>query len=327
MQAIGVRKDWFTNRVSIIAAARAKRPKLIERSRSTEPEACPFCPGNEDMTPPAELIASLDDRRVVFETGERAAEARRWNVRVFPNMFPAFSREMSDRLTLAYGHHLIVVESPDHTRDFDQLTELEIETYLKAMSLEVARLKSDRHVNCVSAFKNYGDEAGASIQHPHTQIVASRLVPPHILEEARAYGKKWDRDKKSAISVLADEAEGDGRIILSRWGYVAFVPYAPMSPYEVWVAPTDHSSSFGDESSVRSLGKVLRSLVSAVKKMHGDIAYNLWFHLPPSRVKRFHWHIELVPRSNKFAGYELGFGAYIVTTLPEDAAQLYRQVL
>jgi len=326
MQVTEVRKDWFTKRVSVIATARGKRPKFTEKSLSPAIGECPFCPGNEGMTPPAQMVAVLEDGEVQLKLDDQAASARRWNVRVFPNMFPALSPDSSSPES-SYGHHIIVVESPDHARDFDRMEASEIETYLKVLRFQVLRLNRDPRVNCVSIFKNFGEEAGASVAHPHSQIIASNFVPPSLRTEVEEYETTWREKGVSAILLLASEAERDQRVVLSEHGYVAFVPFAPISPYEIWVAPEEPTPSFEGGVDLGPFGGILRRTMSAVKKMHGDIAYNLYFHTPPRGVERFHWHVEIVPRTNKFAGYELGFGAYIITVSPEDAAQLYRQAL
>jgi len=327
MRAVEIRRDWFTGRVSVIAAARSKRPKLVEPLPSPPEKTCPFCRGNEHMTPPAEVVALLTPGGITLKSGEDASNAHRWDVRVFPNAFPAFSKDTPAGNPSAYGHHLIVVETSDHARDFDQLDIKQIETYLRVLLFEITRLGADPRVNCISIFKNYGEDAGASIPHPHTQIIASRMVPPNVVTELRAFRKFEGRSNRSAISVLAQEARNADRVVLNRGGYVAFVPYAPIGPFELWIAPTKVSHSINEDSHIRQLAGVLKTLISAVKTIHGDVAYNLYFHLPPKRAEKFHWHIELLPRTNKLAGYELGFGAYIITVPPEDAAQLYRQAL
>jgi UDPglucose--hexose-1-phosphate uridylyltransferase len=327
MQAVEIRRDWFTGRVSVIAAARSKRPKLVQSPPSTPRKTCPFCRGNERMTPPAEMVAVSTPRGIKLKFGEDASNAHKWDVRVFPNMFPAVSSNTPPGNPSAYGHHLIVVETPDHAKDFDQQDIEQIETYLKVLFFEITRLDADRRVKCVSIFKNYGEDAGASIPHPHTQIIASRMVPPKVAAELRAFRSFGGGGSKSAMSVLAQQARNEGRLVLNKGGYVAFVPYAPMEPFELWVAPTKVSHSITEGPHVRQLADVLKTLLSAVKTIHGEVAYNLYFHLPPKRAERFHWHMEILPRTSKLAGYELGFGAYIITVPPEDAARLYRQAL
>jgi UDPglucose--hexose-1-phosphate uridylyltransferase len=328
MQAVEIRRDWFTGRVSVIAAARSKRPKLVKSPPSTPRKTCPFCRGNERMTPPAEMVAVLAPEGIKLKFGEDASNAHKWDVRVFPNMFPAVSNSTPPGNPSAYGYHLIVVETPDHTRDLDQLDIRQIETYLKVLLFEVKKLGADRRIRCISIFKNYGEDAGASIPHPHTQIIASQMVPPKVAAELRAFRNLGRSSGKSAISVLSQEARNEGRLVLNKGGYVAFVPYAPMEPFELWIAPTKVSRSITEGGPhIRQLAGILKTLLSAVKTIHGEVAYNLYFHLPPKRAERFHWHMEILPRTSKLAGYELGFGAYIITVPPEDAARLYRQVL
>jgi len=326
MQAIEVRKDWFTRRVSIIAPARGNRPKLIETSPPRVQRNCPFCPGNEGMTPAAQMVAVSTDQGIEFRLGREAAVAKKWNVRVFPNMFPAFSSDPSAP-ERSYGHHLVVVDSPNHAKDFDRLGPEKMGIYLKVLRSQVLRLNQDPKVNCISVFKNHGEDAGASISHPHTQIIASNMIPPTLQAEVEEYSAAWRRKGMSAIRLLVGEAEEQDRVVLRKQGYVAFVPFAPMSPLEVWLAPEEPTQPFGEDDDLTRLGDLLRILISGVKKMRGNVDYNLYFHLPPRNVERFHWHVEVVPRVNKFGGYELGFGAYIITVSPEDAAQLYRQAL
>lgn len=326
MQGIEVRRDWFTRRVSIIAPARGKRPILIKASPPSVQRNCPFCPGNEGITPVAQMVAISTDQGVQLKLGQEAAAARKWDIRVFSNMFPALSSDPSSPEG-SYGHHLVVVESPNHAKDFDRLSPKEMGVYLKVLKSQVLRLNQDPKVNCVSVFKNHGEDAGASISHPHTQIIASNMIPPALQTEVEEYKAAWEQRGASAIRLLADQAEKEKRIVLREHGYVVFVPFAPISPLEVWIAPEEPTQPFGDDDELARLGDLLRTLISGVKKMRGSVAYNLYFHLPPKNVERFHWHIEVVPRVNKFGGYELGFGAYIITGSPEDAAELYRQAL
>jgi len=323
---VEVRRDWFTGRVSVIAAARSKRPILVRPPPLTPQKTCPFCRGNERMTPPAEMVALLRPRDVRLEFGEEAANTHTWDIRVFPNMFPAVSSNIPPDDPSAYGHHLIVVETPDHARDLNQLNIRQIEMYLKVLLFEYVRLSSDRQIKCVSIFKNYGEEGGASIPHAHTQIIASRMVPPKTVSELKAF-RSFERDRhRSAISVLARQAREDGRQVLDRWGYVAFVPYAPIEPFELWVAPEKVSRSITEGLQVRQFANVLKALLSAMKKIHGEVAYNFYFHLPPKGARRFHWHMEIIPKLTKVAGFEWGSGFYINPTPPEDAAKFLREI-
>lgn len=324
-----IRFDWFSERTCVIAKGRASRPVLYAETPQAETRPCPFCRGNEQMTPSARIVLRLASNGD-FETlyGETAGDSRDWQVRIFPNMFPAFSpteprEDGVGQAINAYGYHMISVDTPDHNEDIDSFSDMETNAYLMALRILKENLERDHRIRYVSIFKNQGREAGASIPHPHTQVIATEKIPPSIVREVRLFEKTRSESGEEAMSRVIEESRIGNRLILSDQHLAVFTPYAPISPYEFWIAPLISRAEW--EDSLSDIGKVLRLTIAAMKQFLGEVPYNFYFHLPPRDNEVFCWHIEFVPRSNIHAGYELGFGAYIITSSPEETAKLYKE--
>jgi UDPglucose--hexose-1-phosphate uridylyltransferase len=318
-------KDWI-----IVAPRRAARPHFAVTVRMPEqPEYepnCPFCPGNEGMTPP-EL------HRVGNGTG--------WHVRVVGNMFPALNGQGSTeragaglfREMSGIGSHEVVIETPRHNARMDQVSDEEMAGILLTWRERYRQLKSRQSTGAVIIFKNSGPMAGTSLIHPHSQVVATPVLPPDALRRfdvARSYFNdtgRWLYD-----DLISAERTAGSRVVAERGRLVAFVPFGSPGPFETWVAPTHHQSSFGDlgEEDVADLGWLLRQTLRALRLTNDDPDYNLIVASAPVREERmpwFSWHIKLLPRLTMAAGFELGSGMSINPVLPEDAAAILREAL
>jgi UDPglucose--hexose-1-phosphate uridylyltransferase len=285
---------------------------------------CPFCPGNETQTPPD--VFSLKS-----EKG--------WRVRVIPNKYPALSSseepvkvEEADPFVwlTGRGHHEVVIESPIHNQTWGNMGARQMEDVIYCFLTRYRALREDKRVKYISIFRNHGERAGTSIIHPHSQIIATPIVPEQIraeVEEARRY---YDDRLRCAYCDVAEREKKEGkRLIMETEHYVAFAPFASRMPFEVWIVPKRHSPSFDQMSreEEKDLAWVLENLFKALYEGLSDPHYNVLFHSSPLRDScedYYHWHIEVLPRITVQAGFELGTGIYINTTFPEEAAEYIR---
>lgn len=315
-----IRKDWFTGRTCIISEARGKRPhyfsEVIEQKT-----LCPFCPGNERMTPQAELITKVKDDEIEVESGEKIWYSNKWNSRVFKNLYPAFDIQ-AEGSNYPYGYHYLIVETRDHKKDINEYDDKEIKSYIIATISIKDEIKKDKKIKYISIFRNYGKDAGASVSHSHTQIIGSALMPPSIEREVKIFS-----ENSEAMNLLIEEAKKQERAILDD-DFFVFTPFAPISPLEFWITSKNKIADITENyENLFKLFMVVRKLIFAMKRVLGNVSYNLYFHIAPLNESNFHWHIEVVPRINVYAGYELGFEAVIITTKPEDAASFLKQAL
>jgi UDPglucose--hexose-1-phosphate uridylyltransferase len=331
-----IRQDQATKRWVIVATDRAKRPRdLVGQQPRLEPQPeyspkCPFCPGNESMTPPE-----------LCRIGEGAPGAPGWTVRVVPNRFAALSPEGKLSIQAPHwftnvtgvGAHEVIIESPLHnaspaTMRADQVTDV-----LVAASNRFRHLRLDRRLNNIAFFRNNGVAAGSSLTHPHTQIIATPIVPTVLrfeIEEARRHYD--DRMHCVYCETIEKEREAGVRVVLETDAFLVFEPYASRWPFETWIVPKHHSSTLppGGPERVRPLGEVLHATLVALYRGLDDPAYNLVLHEAPLRDScedYWHWHIEIMPRLSTAAGFELGTGIWINTMLPEEAAAHLRSFL
>lgn len=314
-----IRTDWFSGRSCIIVTERGKRPDYFNRTLEAEKKICPFCPGNEKMTPKAEIIVKVkNDNELQVSYGKEIEYAKDWQARVFKNLYPAFDITSSE-VNYPYGYHYLIVETREHDKDISDFSDLELKAYAQAIISTKEIIEKDKKIRYVAIFKNYGKEAGASVPHSHTQIIGSVLIPPNIKREQEIFSKKED-----AMNLLLEEARNQKRVVTERNGLVAFTPYAPISPYELWITSKEKERDITKQlEKMFELFKLIRVIIRAVRKNLGYVSYNFYFHIAPIEEEKFHWHVEIIPRVNIYAGYELGFGIVIITADPEKVAALY----
>lgn len=323
-----LRLNLITREWVIIATERAHRPDEFRRERSQHAalavsHECPFCPGQEARTP-----------------DETYRDGNPWRVRAFPNKFSALSQQGEPRRLVTglkrtvegVGRHEVIVETPRHDGHLAFLSDAEFGPILSAYRHRFLDLYADPRVRHVILFKNHGEEAGTSLAHSHAQIVGTPVVPLQVRDRLVEYIHYLDSSGECLMCrIIADERADGTRIVAENERFVAFVPYAALSPFHLWIFPKDHHSCFGgitDEALAdlgRVLGKILRTLYVGL----GDPPYNLVLRsLGPEEagVDYFHWYIAVVPRVAKAAGFELGSGMYINTALPEQSAAFLRGV-
>jgi UDPglucose--hexose-1-phosphate uridylyltransferase len=266
-----------------------------------------------------------------------AANGPGWQARVIPNRFPALRIEgelepsgegLYDRMS-GVGAHEVVIEAPEHDARIEQLPGAHLAEVLRAYRERILDLARDPRLQYVMVFKNHGDQAGASIAHTHSQLIATPIVPM-MVEEELAGGLQHFRIKQRCIWCdIVRQERGGARVVLEEHGFMALVPFAPRVPFETWVLPSGHQSSYeamaGEQllPLAMLLGEVLRRMAATL----GDVAYNLMLHSAPLRARtldHFHWHLEIVPKLSPLAGFEWGTGLFINPTPPEEAARFLR---
>lgn len=320
-------KEWV-----IIATERAKRPEDFAEVESREMERvdispdCPFCPGNEKNTPPEEL-SYLND-------------AGEWRLRVVPNKFAALVpvgeavREQDQgffRSMNGVGKHEVIIETPSHWKSFGDISDTRAAEIVRAYYERFMVLSSDERFKLVKIFRNCGSRAGTSLEHPHSQIVATPVVPLHIRHRIEAAIRYYDDHGICVFCKMIEmEMAEKDRIIMEEDGYLAFSPFASRTPFETWVLPKKHMATFGETSmtGLKSFGRMLNRIIGRINERLDYPAYNMVIRTAPSGEEGeeyYHWHAQIIPRLTTPAGFELGTGVYINTSLPEDTAAFLRE--
>ncbi|HEX4348142.1 MAG TPA: galactose-1-phosphate uridylyltransferase [Vicinamibacterales bacterium] len=328
-----LRRDPVSGRWVIIAAERGRRPSDFRVERPvvtmTAVEPCPFCEGNESLTPP----------EVFADRASGAADSTGWDIRIVPNKFPALqlggtlTRE-SDGLferMAGVGAHEVVIDTPDHRKTFATMTGDEIARVLEVCRARVRALKQDVRLRYVIVFKNHGAQAGATREHSHGQLIGLPIVPDFVREESDGARDYFAGTNRCVFCDMLRQERGGARAILEHGQAVVIAPYASRSPFETWLVPKRHDASFEDapEPVVHDMAGAIKAVLERLNRVVDDPPYNLIVHTAPfedGHQQSFHWHIELVPRLSRTAGFEWGTGFYINATSPESAAAALRDV-
>ena len=326
-----LRKDPITGRWVIIATDRAKRPSDFIRQPVPTPSAtvCPFDYGNEHKTPP-EILAFRN-------SGGRDQPG--WRVRVVANKFPVLGieGELNRRGELMYdkmngiGAHEVIIESPEHTLTLAEMPERQIEEVLWACKERVNDLKRDRRFRYILIFKNHGEAAGASLEHPHSQLIALPVVPKRVKEEVDGSKLFWDLKERCIFcDIIHQESSAGVRVVSETDRFAVIQPYAPRFPFETWILPKRHESHFeeSDAPTLQNFAWVLRSTLRKLDKVLERPSFNFIVHSAPVQemsLPYYHWHLEITPRLTKVAGFESGTGFYINPTPPEESAKFLRE--
>ncbi len=312
---IELRKDYILDRWSYIAADRGKRPKQFENDIKNDKEnVCYFCPGNENLTPP--------------EIG-RLKDGDNWKIRWFPNKFPITDEDSSENITVsdkyytkggAFGYHEIIAENTDHNKQLADLEVNELTEIIKVYALRIKELSRRKNIAYVQLFKNSGEEAGTSLAHTHTQIVATSIVPRLIKDKIQAV-KQYDKCPYCDIILKEEKSE---RFIYSNDDFIVFSPFAPRFNYEAWVFPRKHYLNMENlsENEFRNLSESIKIILSKLGAINAP--YNFHLNLSPKN-EDLHFHFEITPRMNKWAGFELATDSYVITTSPENSAKFYKE--
>ena len=336
-----LRYDPLQHRWVIIATERETRPSdLHETTKYNRVRTCPFCEGQESSTPP-EVWAIRDPNTSPNSPG--------WKVRVVPNKYPALMIEAKGkRIGMGYydmieggGAHEVIIESPHHDQSFPELPPEHVKWVLLACRERLKDLYKDPRFKYVLIFKNHGVRAGASLAHSHSQLIATPIVPRNVFMKLDAAKLHYENKERCLIcDLIQQDLDDKRRIIAAEDGLVALAPYASRFPFEVFIAPIEHNYSFADvtDEDLERLSRFLKDILLRIKKVLHDPPYNYVFNTSPNTEalpKRadqwvtlkydYHWHIEIIPRLTRIAGFEWGSGFYINPSIPETAAQYLRE--
>jgi len=326
-----LRKDPILGRWVIISTERGKRPSdFATAPKARDPKMCPFCPGNEHLTPP-EIVT----RKV--SSGKRD---RTWDLRVIPNKYPALKIEgelnregegMFDKMN-GIGAHEVIIETPHHHLDLADLSQKEIELVIEAYRMRMSDLRNDIRFRYVMLFKNQGEMAGASLEHAHSQLIATPIIPKRVLEELKGAKLYFDYKERCIFCDIARQEQQQGiRVVAQNEDMVAVEPFAARFPFETWIIPKAHAAHFDrcDDRVYSSFALILKEILLKLKLALNDPPLNYIVHSGPlteGYEREFHWHVEIFPKLTKIAGFEWGTGFYINPTPPETAANFLNEI-
>jgi UDPglucose--hexose-1-phosphate uridylyltransferase len=325
------RKDPITGRCTIISTGRAKRPQQFSYTQFAEADPCPFCPGNEDQTPP-EVLA--------YRAPGTPPNAPGWTLRVVPNKYPAvvgtdcgvaFSRGLYSA-TEAVGVHEVIIETSKHEKEMARLGNEEIAAVLRAYRDRMLELRNDQRWRYVLIYKNQGPQAGATLEHAHSQLIALPEIPQTVIEEmngARSYF--GSRGRCVYCDIVQQELRERQRLIAESERFMAFCPYAARFPYETWILPKRHSPFFecAGPAEYGELSSCLKEILIRLERALAHPPLNYIIHSKPFAEPAddyFDWHLEILPKVTQVAGFEWGSGSFINPVAPEDAARMMREV-
>jgi UDPglucose--hexose-1-phosphate uridylyltransferase len=343
------RYDWLSDRWVIFAPSRLKRPDEFIHSSFDKVSShfvCPFCSGNEHNTPDEVLMLPPPTRL-----------SRRWQVRVVPNKFPALDpipdsvyrspfeavpasfRSDASCTSLGkthssvmfqtralHGAHEVIIESPNHTVSFSEISESHSLLVLEAYRRRLSHWRAHDSLRYAVVFKNVGTDAGASLSHAHSQLIATSFVPPDVRRSCQRLQEYSEvHDQHYFEELIEHELDFAERIVIESENFVCITPYASPVPYFVSILPKKRRSRFEeiDDSMMIEFNKLVRKIVEAVERLLPNSSYNFVLHTgpyDPGWDHIYHWRLELFPRITKIAGFEWGSNCYINPVLPETAA-------
>ncbi len=328
-----VRKDYLLNRWVVVAKERKRRPTdFVKKEGKSQIGVCPFCPGNEHMTPPAILVYLTSNGEILKERDQNGFRHKNWLVRVVSNLYPAFTPPDKEKerikegfvLTKAFGHHEVLIESPRHNEHPGAARVSQLVHVVNAYLDRLNELSEKPYVKYVSIFRNHGRDAGASLSHTHTQLIATPFVPSILEEELRASGRFWTKNHECQFCDILRKEKNGPRFIWENNSFMVFAPWASVHPLEFWVLPKKHQPTLLDisQNDVKDLAKTLRICFGGLKSLLSDPSYNFGFHMASSKEAQgyYHWHLEVYPRLAIWAGFEKSTGMFINVVPPEDAA-------
>ncbi len=327
-----LRKDPITGRWVIISRERGNRPSSFSSVvRTREVSKCPFCPGNEDATPP-EVMAYRQPGSEPNRPG--------WRLRVISNKYPALKVEgelnrqphgIYDQMN-GVGAHEVIIETADHNRDLVDMSDGEVRDVLWAYRERMIDLERDIRFKYILVFKNHGEAAGASLEHSHSQLIATPIVPKRVQEELVGAKRYYDfKERCIFCDIVRQEISDQERIIKDHDAFVAFEPFASRFPFEACIMPKSHQSSYLEMSDAEYmvLARCLKDTLLRLRLALNNPPFNYILHTRPTSKEYhdyYHWHFEIIPKLTKVAGFEWGSGFYINPTAPEDAAAFLRRM-
>lgn len=332
-----IRLDRIHNQYVLIAPERLHRPNLGHKHvKNSSNSICPFCMGNEELTP-AEVFAIRDNE----------PNSPLWKTRVVPNLYKAVQVELEDTFMRdgmfefipGVGAHEILIDSPCHDCNIHDLEHESIENWLRTMIIRIDDLSNDKRLINISIFKNYGQNAGATQDHPHTQILALPVVPHSELVFLERNMRYYRRHGRGIVEdIVYNEKMAKKRVLDEIGNFIAYCPYASAFPFEVMIAPIKNISNLNrcSRKEISDLALLIKKVFKMLNKQLGLFDYNLYFHLSPlnpnfenedfmnSIDKNYSFSLRITPRIYRLGGFELSTGMAINSVLPEECAKLLR---
>ncbi len=326
-----LRQNRFTKEWVIVATERARRPEelTVKRAPRVLPhhvDTCPFCMGNEHLTPP--------------EIMRIAASEGGWQVRVVPNKFAALSREADMHRTIersrrtinGFGVHDVIIETPDHAQSTALMSDAQVAQIIGCYRQRFDELSADPRIAHVTIFKNHGGDAGTSLEHPHSQLVATPVISSQVRNRMYEALRHYDEFGECIFcNAIAEDLADPRRVVLASDHFVALQPFASSTPFSTYIYPRRHMASFGhiDDAEIADLARVLRTVLAKLYFGLKNPDFNYTIRTAPAEcagVMYYHWYLSVIPRLTRVAGFELGTGMFINTVLPEAAAEFLRNV-
>lgn len=313
--------DWV-----IIASERAKRPKDFKKTEEGKKpidryqKECPFCVGNEAAS---------------GEETFRMGDGKSWQIRCLYNKFPALSPKepLSRQSGIIYNHitgfgfHEVVIEHPRHDMMIPLMSDENVENIIKTYKNRYVSMEAQEGIEAIVIFKNQGPRAGASLIHPHSQIVATPIVSPDLRRRMERAARHYDVTGKCVFcAVLEEETSQKKRMVLETDSFVSFVPFAAAAPFLVWIVPRRHMPAFNEinDGELKDLARHLKAVLSKLYNGLDNPDYNYTIRSAPiceKGTEYFHWYLSIVPRITNPAGFELGSGIFINASIPEECAE------
>ena len=335
-----LRRDPILGQWVIVHTDSSWKPKDYDKEEHPfrQRETCQFCPGKEHLTPP-EIEAFRPDGAKPNTPG--------WSVRVVSNKFPALKIEGNwdqrhcgvFQMSNGIGAHEVLIETPDHFKSLADFTEQEMLHVIQKYQSRLIDLSRDKRFKYVVIFKNYGKSAGATLEHPHSQIIALPMVPKYVLEELKG-AKRYFEEHHGCVfcDILKQEIQEKERIVSENEEFLVFCPFVPRYPFECWIVPKKHSADFASitPNEQFAFARILKETLVRIKKCLFDPSYNFYLHISPVNTEEnaeyhipngFHWHMEIVPKLTRVSGFEWGTGFYVARTEPSKAAKYLQNSL
>lgn len=333
-----LRKDPLLNRWSAVLSDSRGPDEYDVQKESSDGSSCRFCSGRENETP--HEIAAIRENTTQPDTPG-------WQARVIPSTSPIFQIEgdlgrrgvgMYDRMN-SIGANEILIETPEHNQRPEDMGFEHMKGILDLYKKRAADLEQDARMRYIFISKNSGRLAGAHMSHPHSQIIATPVIPKFVKEELDG-ARNYYAYKERCIfcDTMMEELRTGSRVIIETRNFIAFCPYAQRFPFEILILPKRHMCSFIDisENESEDFGLMLSSVIKRLRMVLKNPPYNYIIHTAPNRIPRqnhwhtisedFHWHMEVIPRLTLVNGFEWGSDFYVVTTSPENAAKYLREV-
>lgn len=309
-----LRKDPFSPNWIIFSNNRNARPNDYRAKIK-----CPFCPENEYLTPP-EILSIKKNKK--------------WIIRVVPNKYPALTyntENYTEHLGLYNlyhyrGAHEVLIESPEHNKNIEDIKHLD--KIFEVFSKRIHDLYKLKGIKYVMVFRNYGENAGASLKHPHSQIIALPLLPLRLKHKLNHFVNYYSKNKRCLMcDIVKFEKKQRERVIFENKSFIAITPFASRFNFELWIIPKKHITAYTDFNNYRELSQIFRKVMRKLRNSIKNLSYNLIIHTSPANTRKehFHWHIEILPKLAMTAGFEWGSGFYINTITPELAATILKK--